>query len=107
MNREEFAAALGREPAATDQPTGTYKYRAMRDAPWQPVRIIHDEQGWWCFKCGELLNKRPRPDPDLIPFINIHGPFGEISWAEYMAMMKDYAAAGPGSPLKTPYKPVK
>lgn len=104
MTREEFAAALGRDPAPEDQLPGTYRYRARKGAPWQGVRISY-KLGWWiCLLNGDAEGMAR--DPGKIPFIWKHGPFHSITEDEYMAILKDYAEAQPGSPYLTPDQPV-
>jgi len=46
------------------------------------------------------------PDPSMISFVMYRGPFHPISEDEYMAIVRDYAEAQPGSPLKTPDKSI-
>lgn len=106
MDRQALQALLGREPDATDQPPGTYRFRARRKAPWQPVRIMFnaDEQTWYCLLNGALVGFGA--DPADIPFIQNHGPFHPISPGEYYDMILAYADAKPGTPLKDPQSPV-
>lgn len=106
MTPDEFAKALGREPSATDQPPGTYRYKARRGAPVQAVRISYDGAHWHC-----LLNGRVQPgsgcaDPDGIRFINTFGPFWSITETEYKAIIQEYEAASPGTPLTMPTEAV-
>lgn len=106
MTREEFTNALGREPSATDQPAGTYRYRARRGAPWQAVRIIYDGSRWHCVVNGVAVSGEGQADPERIGFIMYHGPFHSITEAEYLAILADYADAKAGTPLATPAEPV-
>lgn len=104
MTREEFAAALGRDPAPEDQLPGTYRYRARKGAPWQAVRITYQDGMWFCVVNGR--GDHWAYDPAKIPFIWRHGPFHSVTEDEYLAILKDYAEAHPGSPLNTPDEPV-
>jgi len=108
--RQEFAELLGREPDATDQPPGWYRYRAARGAPFQAIRIVYEDGLWFCLVNGlsEYQGRRVagRNDPSEIPFIILHGPFHEITEEQYMAILRDYQEAAPGSPLETPEQPV-
>jgi hypothetical protein len=102
----DWVAALGRDRSATDQEPGFYRYRARRGAPWQPVRIILDGDGWHCLVRGEPVAGSGQRDPLDIPFIRDRGPFHSISLVEYHVMIEDYRTAAPGSPLLTPDDPV-
>lgn len=106
MTREEFAAVLGREPSATDQMPGTYRYRATKGAPIQAVRISFDGATWHVLLNGAVQPGSGALDPSDIPFILWRGPFWSITEAEYMAILREYQDAGRGTPLRTPDQPV-
>jgi hypothetical protein len=108
MLQEEFnwLKAIGRERSATDQPPGTYRYRARRKAPWQPVRILWDGEMWHCLLTGRPVRGSGTCDPMDIPFIRDRAPFHPVSEIEYLQLVLAYEAARPGSPLLTPDEPV-
>jgi hypothetical protein len=90
------------ETSSTDQPPGTYRYRARRGAPWQPVKLIYDGVLWHCLLIGHPVFASGTYDVLDIPFVRTRGPFHPISEAEYVAMLAEYERAVPGSPLKSP-----
>lgn len=102
----DWQNALGRPLSATDQPPGTYRYRACRGAPWQPLRLLWDGFEWHCLLRGEVVSESGRKDPNDIPFIRNRGPFHPISIQEYLELITAYRNARPGSPLSTPDLPV-
>lgn len=98
--------ALGRERSATDQPPGTYRYRAGRGCPWQPLRILWDGYHWHVLLLGKPVPESGRSDPLQIPFIRDRAPFHPITITQYYELMDEYGRAGPGSPLLMPDMPV-
>lgn len=98
-----FAEMLKRQPEATDQPPGTYRFR-RRGGPLQAVRIIWDGAEWSVLVNGEERGRAA--DPVEIDFILYHGPFWPISEAEYAQILIAYGKAKPGTPLATPDAPV-
>jgi hypothetical protein len=103
----DWKESLGRPVSATDQPPGTYRYRARRGAPFQAVKIMLSDDGFW----DVLLNGSPvarsgQLDPMDIPFVLNRGPFAPISEHEYRALILEFEMAADGSPLKTPDEPV-
>jgi hypothetical protein len=103
---DEWQEALGREPSATDQPPGFYRYRAGRKCPWQPLRILWDGEFWHVLLIGKPVRGSCEKDPLDIPFVRDRGPFHPITMRQYHDMLDDYRAATPGSPLLTPDVPV-
>lgn len=106
----DWRASLGREPGAEDQPPGYYRVRPggqRGKRPWMPVRLVLTDDGMWhCLVIGSPVHGSPQSDPSLIPFVRQNGPFREIAEAEYYALIAEYDAAGPGSPLLTPNEPI-
>jgi hypothetical protein len=94
--------ALGRPVSATDQPPGTYRYRARRGAPLQPVLISWDGDLWHVLLNGEPVPHSGQLDPMEIPFVLFKGPFPAITPDEYRCLIMEHEMAGPGSPLRTP-----
>lgn len=103
---EDWELALGRERCATDQPPGTYRYRARRGCPWQPLRILHDGYLWHVLLIGKPVPRSGRSDPIDIPFVRDRAPFHPIPLSEYVRMINEYEEAPVGSPLRTPNEPV-
>jgi hypothetical protein len=102
----EWEAALGRPWETTDQPPGTYKYKAGRGCPWQPLRILWDGYEWHVLLTGKPVSGSGKKDPMDIPLVKWKAPFHPISLAEYVKMIEQYETAAPGSPLRTPDQPV-
>lgn len=103
MTKEEFAQILGREPSATDQPPGFYRYRIGRKKPWQAVRIMFDGIWWHCLINGQPTEDSGRwRDPEKIHFITWSGPFHSTTEEEYLKLIAAYETAPAGSPLRSP-----
>lgn len=97
---------LRRPVGAEDQPPGTYRYRAKRGAPWQPLRILYDGVLWHCLLTGKPVPGSGTLDPMDIPMIRDRGPFHAIDWETYTALIAAYEGAPPGTPLATPNEAV-
>ena len=104
MDRDEFRSLLGREPSATDQPPGYYKFR-MKGRPWRAVHIVH-MYGWWAVVIDGVRTASIAKDPADLGFILAFGPFHPISEEEYLNILRDYAEANERSPLKAPDQPI-
>ena len=103
----DWTESLGRERSATDQPPGTYRFRAGRKRPWQPLKLMLTDDGFWhVLLLGDPVPGSPQRDPLLIPFVCWHAPFHPISEREYEVMLLEYANARAGTPLTTPGEPV-
>jgi hypothetical protein len=102
----DWKEVLGRDVCATDQEPGTYRYRACRRCPWQPVRLLWDGYKWHCLLRGQPVSASGQQDPLHIPFIKWHAPFHPIGVQEYLELVHAYNNARPGSPLLTPEKPI-
>lgn len=83
MTPTEFAAALGREPSATDQQPGVYTDKRLgmtpladrRGDPVRGVRITYDAPYWFCFVNNEVADGSGVTDPMEIPFVLWFAPF--------------------------------
>lgn len=92
------------------EPTpGTYRYRAGKGAPWQPVRIAFDGYLWHVLIVGQVAHGSGNQDPRGIPFLDKHWPMHPIEEKEYMQLLREYleAAKVPGHPLLTPDRATK
>lgn len=97
LESEQQDLSSGLEPIP-----GVYRFRTRRGSPWKPVRIIHDGFEWHVLVIGKVASGSGKADPFEIPLIQYRWPLHPISEREYQAMMAEYAAAKPGSPLTTP-----
>lgn len=101
MTSDEFRAALGREPSATDQPPGVYTDKrigvtplaARKGDPVRGVRIVYDAPYWFCFVNNELAPGSGVHDPMEIPFVLWNAPFWPTTEATHTEVVDFYYVA--------------
>lgn len=82
--------------------TGYFRYRTTRGAPWQPVRVMHTDDGWFALVGGEIVTGSGARLAKDIPFLLWHAPFHRLTEDEYHDLLREYEAAGRGHPLRQP-----
>ena len=81
---------------------GWFRYRRTRGAPWQAVRVMHQDEGWFAFVNGEVVTGSGARLAKDVAFLLWHAPFHEITEDEYHDLLREYEAAGSGHPLRQP-----
>jgi hypothetical protein len=82
--------------------TGFFRHKERKGAPWQPLRIMRESGAWVALLCGEVVPGSGARLAKEVPFLLWRSPFYRISEQEYDALLRAYAAAPPGHPLRTP-----
>lgn len=85
---------------------GFFRYRERKGAPWQPLRIIHDNGHWSAILNGKLVHGSGSRKAKDIGFLLWRSPFNPISEEEYDRLLKAHSDAPEGHPLREPDRPV-
>ena len=81
---------------------GWFRYRAMRGAPFQAVRVLRLQGRWYAWINGVEVPDAGKPLAKDIPFLLWHAPFHPISRDEYDRLLAAYRKAPAGHPLTKP-----